>query len=72
MITPSGNSLNLTYCKDRRQALSRDAANLPHPADFTAKNIPESYANTKPGMAGIKVFGLFSVRQGGSIGRPRQ
>ena len=21
MITPSGNSLNLTYCKDRRQAL---------------------------------------------------
>ena len=24
MITPSGNSLNLTYCKDRRQALSED------------------------------------------------
>ena len=27
MITPSGNSLNLTYCKDRRQALS--VASLP-------------------------------------------
>ena len=36
MITPSGNSLNLTYCKDRRQALRR-----PRKQRHTAKRIFE-------------------------------
>ena len=42
MITPSGNSLNLTYCKDRRQAL-RDLLNtiylLPEPLPMTRRTV---------------------------------
>ena len=40
MITPSGNSLNLTYCKDRRQALKSEPR--PHkaaPADARSRGI---------------------------------
>ena len=36
MITPSGNSLNLTYCKDRRQALRQEQPDrLTELAQFT-------------------------------------